>query len=48
MFTSLATIGGNLFSRYINNMKHVNKDRNCLQSVIIALGTNVNGGETIF
>ena len=47
-FTSLVTIGGNLFTRHMKNMNHVHKDGNDLLSVIIILGTNVHGGETVF
>ena len=47
-FTSLATIGGNLFSRHPKNINHVHKYSNYLLSVIITLGTNVNGVETVF
>ena len=47
-FTSLAAIGGNLFSRHTNNMNNVKKDKNDPLSMIITLGTNVNVGETVF
>ena len=40
---SLAIIGGNLFSRNPNNLNRVQKDRKDLLSVIIKVGTNVNG-----
>ena len=46
-FTSLATIGGNLFTRNLKNLNHVQKDRNDLLSVIIILGKNVHGSETV-
>ena len=45
---SLSAVGGNLFSRHPQNMNHVNKDINELLSVVFMLGTNVNGGETVF
>ena len=48
MFTSLATIGGNLFTRHPKNLNHVHKDSNELLSVIIILGKYVHGGETVF
>ena len=47
-FTSLATIGGNLYTRHPKNLNHVHKDSKDLLSVIIILGTYVNGGETVF
>ena len=47
-FTSLETIGGNLFIRHPNILNHVHKDSNDLLSVIIILGTNVHGGEIVF
>ena len=47
-FTSLATIGGNLFTRYPKNINHVHKYINDLMSVIIVLETNVHGGESVF
>ena len=42
-FTSLATIGGNLYTRHPKNPNHVHKDSNDLLSVIIILGTDVHG-----
>ena len=47
-FTSFATIGGNLYTRYPNNLNPVHIDSNNLLSMIIILGTDVNGGETFF
>ena len=47
-FTSLATIGGNLYTRHVKNLNHEHKDRKDLLLVIIILGTDVNGGETVF
>ena len=47
-FMSLATIGGDLLTRHPKNINHVYKDSNDLLSVIIILGTNVHGGETVF
>ena len=40
-FTSLATIGGNLYTRHANNLNHVHKDSPNILSVIIILGTDV-------
>ena len=47
-FTSLATIGGNLYTRHANNLNLLHKDNKELLSVIIILGTDVHGGETVF
>ena len=47
-FILLATIGVNLFTRHPKNLNHVHKDSNYLLSVIIILGTDVHGGETVF
>ena len=46
-FTSLETIGGNLFTRHPKNLNRLHKDSNNLLSVIIILGTNFHGGETV-
>ena len=47
-FTSLETIGVNLFTRHPKNIDHVHKDSNDPLSLIIIFGTNVYGGETVF
>ena len=47
-FTSLETIGGNLYTRHANNLNHVHKGSKDLLLVITILGTDVNGGETVF
>ena len=47
-FMSLATIRGNLFTRHPRNPNHVHKYSSNLLSVIIILGTNVHGDETVF
>ena len=47
-FMSLATIGGNLYKRHANNLNHVHKYSKDILSVIIILGTDVNGGEAVF
>ena len=47
-FTSLAIIGGNLYTRHPKNLNHVHKYSKDLMSVIIILGTDVHGGETVF
>ena len=47
-FTSLATIGGNLYTRHAKNLNQLHIDSKYLLSVIIILGTYVSGGETVF
>ena len=47
-FTSLPTIGGNLYTRHANNLNHVHEDSKDIMSVIIIMGTYVHGGETVF
>ena len=47
-FTSLATIGGNLYTRHLKSLNHLHKDSKYLLSVIIILGKYVNGGEIVF
>ena len=47
-FTSLATIGSNLLTRHQNNFNHVHRKSNNLLPVIIFLGINFHGGETVF
>ena len=44
----MATIGGNLYTRHPKNLNQVHKDSEDLLSVIIILGTDVHGGETVF
>ena len=47
-FTSLVTIGGKLYTRHPKNINHVQKYSKDLLLVIIILGTDVHGGETVF
>ena len=47
-FTSLVTIGRNLFTRHPKDINHVHKYSNDLLSLIIILGIDVYGGETVF
>ena len=47
-FTSVTTIGVNLFTRHPKNINHVHKDSNDLLSVTTILGTNVHFGEKQF
>ena len=46
-FTSFATIGGHLYTRHANNFNHVHRETGDLLSVIIILGTDFNGGESV-
>ena len=41
-FTSLATIGGNLYTRHAKNLNHLHKYSKYLLSLIMILGTDVN------
>ena len=43
-----ATIGDNFYTRHPNNLNHLHRDSKYLLSVTIILGTDVNGGETVF
>ena len=45
---SFATIGDNFYTRHPNNLNHLHRDSKYLLSVTIILGTDVNGGETVF
>ena len=47
-FTSIAVIGGKLFSHNPKNMNHVHKYTNYLLSIIITLKTYMRGGYTVF
>ena len=47
-FASLANIGGNLYTRHVNNPNNVHKVSKDLLSVIIILGTDVNGDKKGF
>ena len=44
----MAIIGDNLYTRHVKNINHVHKDSKDILLVIIILGTDVNGGETVF
>ena len=44
----MSTIGGNLYTRHAKNINHVHKYSKDILSVIIILGTYVNGGEAVF
>ena len=47
IFTSMAVIGGKLYSNHHKNLNHVHKDSNDLVSFIINLGKNISGGDTV-
>ena len=44
----MAVIGGKLYRNHPKNLNHVHKDTKYLVSVIITLGKNISGGETVF
>ena len=48
IFTSMAVIGGKLYSNHHKNMNHVHKDSKDMVSVIITVGKNISGGYTVF
>ena len=48
VFTSIAVIGGKIYSNYPKNMNHVYKDSTYMVSVIITVGKNMSGGDTVF
>ena len=41
-------IGGRIFSNQPKNLNHIHKDSKYLVSVIITLGENMSGGDTVF
>ena len=43
----MAVIGSKLYSNHLKNMNHVHKDGKYLVSVIITLGGNISGGDTV-
>ena len=47
-FTSLESIGGNLFTRHPKDSNNVHREGNDILSVIIILVTGVHVGETVF
>ena len=47
-FTSMAVIGGRIFSNHHKNLNHVHKDSKYLVSVIITMGKNISGEDTVF
>ena len=46
-FTSLETVEGNLYTRHLKNLNNLHKDSKDLLSVIIILGKDFHGDETI-
>ena len=44
----MGVIGGKLYSNYPKNMNRVHKDSKYQVSVIITLGGNISGGDTVF
>ena len=48
VFTHKAVIGGKLYSNKPKNINHVHKDSKDMVSVIITVGKNIIGGDTVF
>ena len=48
IFTSMAVIGGKLYSNHPKNLNHIHKDAKDLVSVIITVGKYISGGDTVF
>ena len=48
IFTSMAVIGDKLYRNHPKNLNHVHKDIKYLVSVIITLGKDISGGDTVF
>ena len=48
IFTSMAVIGGKIYSNHPKTMNRVHKDIKYLISIIIILGENISGGKTVF
>ena len=48
IFTSMAVIGGKIYHNHPKNLNHMHKDVKDLVSVIITLGKDISGGETVF
>ena len=44
----MAVIGGKLYRNHPKNLNHVHKDTIDLVSVIITLGKDISGGDTVF
>ena len=48
IFTSMAVIGGKLYSNHPKNLNRVHKDTKDMVSVIITVGKYISGGNTMF
>ena len=48
IFTSMAVIGGRIYSNHPKNLNHVHTDSRDMVSIIITMGTNISGGDTVF
>ena len=48
IFTSMALIRGQLYRNHPRNLNHIHKDTKDVVSVIITLGKNIIGGDTVF
>ena len=48
IFTSMTVIGGKLYCNHPKNWNHMHKDVKYLVSVIITLGKDIIGGDTVF
>ena len=48
IFTSVAVIGGKIYRNQPKNLNNVHKDIKYLVSVIITLGKEISGGDTVF
>ena len=44
----MAVIGGKIYRNHPKNMNHVHKNTKYLVSVIITLGIDISGGDTVF
>ena len=44
----MAVIGGQMYQNHARNLNHIHKDTKYLVSVIITLGKNITGGDTVF
>ena len=47
IFTSMAVIGGRMYRNHPKNLNHMHKDTHDLVSVIITLGKDIIGGDTV-
>ena len=48
IFTSMAVIGGKMYRNHPKKLNHMHKDVKDLVSVIITLGKDIIGGDTVF